>query len=225
MIKGIFHCSDFHLAKDMGFTHVEVSYTAGRGHGSYPAMSRAIREAHDLGLGCMIAPFNHDMINVSEGLNFLDSVTINLGDFVALSDEPNDRWIHPHDIRKLNDAVKKKYNLRTAITLTCANNALNYANTCDILMPDFYRKMTWYRAIPLACKIKRLQKLHDGKIIAVLPIRYSPAQIKKHHEFWWKLGIWNQFWYSATPTQEKPPWADKDLADHEEFKAAIKEFL
>lgn len=211
--KAIFHApsSKYRLLKERGFTHTEVALNAYPGN--YPDMFKTMKEAHDLGLSCIVdIGIKNDYI---EAFKFFQEAPWRDGDIVALIDEPN-RSLNkrtPQQIKAYTDTVKawKPY-LKTLITLDGTQPFQYFANSADILAVSYYGRMTdLWRVSKISFMVKQLQCHHKGEVRFIPGTKFSASHIKWQKKWWGKVMGLPLFWYSWTPDQENPKWAKEEL--------------
>lgn len=225
MIRGLYHPSpvDYSFYKSIGFTHMEVSVNA------YPGNSEKLQETLDrVHFAGLFGIVDFGMFNdQNKAIEFLKNCHLHDEDILMICDEPNIKNIPPGSIVMANGLLNKICpRNKTMITLSWIKDFHGYDDVCNFIGLDYYKSFydLWSLAV-FTIKVKLFEsKNHASQIVAVPAIRFSPGHIKRQSWYWRNiLGTRNFIWYSATPDQENPPWADFDLSRlHEETKALQK---
>src|SRR3990167_9506495 len=226
-MKAIFHVPSVHypLAKSLGFTSVEVSYTAWPGP-DFNKMADAILTAREAGLGVVVNPGFDAGVDHMTVYEFLRKADLGEGDMVMLSDEPNLKGIPPKTIENwdsLCQTIPQLFLVRTMIVLAWIRSYRGYENTCDVLAFDYYKKFTdVFSLAKFVAKFLWTGALHTGNVMGVPAIRYGPAHIKRQVKFWKLLGVRDLAWYSWSVNEENPPWFEKPVDQLPLIQEALK---
>src|SRR3990167_6528752 len=173
MIKSAYHCSDFDLAKYLGFTHVLLGISGWPG--SVDRIVEEIQKARALGLGCIIGPFTNDEtvnFDYADGVDLIEHLMIEglldtNADLIYLPDEPNLKGMEPRDVKAFNDSIKTvSSNLKTVAVYSYSKSFNRYKNLTDYAGIDFYKKLTKWRELKFFFRMWRFSLGNSSKIIA-----------------------------------------------------------
>ena len=214
MIKSIYHSpvSSFSLCKKLGFTHVNIPLWT---FANLDASLSAMTSAHELDLHCIVSqsdPTKNDLKEVF-------SKDICKQCIAYLVDEPNLHGIKPDNVMSLKEWFKER-GYQTMIVLSDIRGYFGYENCADWIGFDYYKDLTISRKLKLWARIKVFQIRNKSKIFAVPAVK--PGKIVSQWSFWkdW-IGVENFYWYQFYPTQERPPWSDKNLTDDEDLQRSF----
>lgn len=248
-IKAIYHCNNFKLASELGFTHVGISLTGYPGgfvdtlgnigsdlSGAYNRMFD-VMSGRTFGLRFIIAPFGHanGRYFTGDALEFLYKLKSygmieNSKDIVYLPDEPNLYNIPRKDLSSLVYNIKLEFkSMETMQVLSWVKSYSGYENITDITGFDYYKKLDTWRKIKLASRVKlfMLKSKKAYKNFCAVPcIKYSPEHLLDQHKFWKSLCINNFNWYSWTPNQDKEDdkyWLDESLDKLPDYQKILKQ--
>ena len=217
LMRAMFHApsSRYRLLKEKGFNAVEISLNAWPG--DYANMHAAMKEAHDLGLKCIVdIGIKNDHV---AAFKFLQEANWREGDIVSLPDEVNagKNKMTPLSAASLSNIIKTyKPNLKTLATLDGNESFQNYSGCADILAVDWYGKMTdLWRVIPLTFRLKQLKRNHKGEgreIWGIPGIKNSDSHIRWQRKWWTGvIGVTGLYWYSWAGDGGK--WGFNDLSE------------
>ena len=213
IIRGLYHTplSSLELCKDMGFTHTHLLLENGMGEEFYA-------KAHALGLHCLISEGKVGMTLVQ----FLAGREPCPECLIAMPDEPNLRNIKPQVVKAISDTFRA-LGWQTFCALSFIRSYRGYENVASHIGFSQYEDWTTWRRLKMLVRLELFRIKSKAKILAIMPVK--PGKLVGHWRWWVKWikpdGV---MWYSATPTQESPPWSDKDLIDDIDSQHLLKSF-